>query len=797
MFKFLENLKLNVKISLLGVASVIITAVALITMASWQSAEYAALAQKEVDNFVTADQDNITTWLFNLVEFKNEEVQQKIDYNMKVAQYLLINSGGVSLSNEMVTWSATNQLDNQTITVQLPKMLVGGYWLGQNTDPKVTTAIVDQSQQLGGYSTTIFQRMNEKGDMLRVATNVQTTDGKRAIGTYIPAVDANGTPNSVIGYILNGNSYQGRAYVVNTWHLADYEPIKDNAGKVIGMVYVGDEQKKVEEKVRQAILQTKVGPSGYVYVLGSQGDQRGKYIISKDGLRDGESIWDEKDSDGTYIVRDIIARAVTLKRGEWTKMRYRWQNAEDKAPRWVAAKIAYYAPWDWVIGIRYYEDEVQTYQDVLNKGRTQMTSTMSLAGIGLTIFIGLLSIVIAWTIVRPLRQMTKVVETVIQGNFNQTVDIRSQDETGILANAFNQMISRLRILLKLEMEQRQGLEETVSQYVAHMAEVAKGNLAARLEIQHLGKSSDDPLLLLGQQLNATTASLESLIQQVYDATTNLTSASARILSATSEQATGSTQQSAAITQTSSTVEEVKAISEQFINRSQEMTVTAQHSVDVSRSGEQVVAETIDSMDHIKAQVNSIAENILALSERTQQIGDIITTVNEVASQSNILALNAAVEAARAGEHGKGFAVVAVEVRNLAEQSRQATAQVRTILLDIQKAINTTVMVTEEGTKLVEHGVSQAEQSGKVIQQLAGVIDESSLLATQMAASGRQQTTGIEQIAMAMQNIKQATIQGLAATRQTESVARDLSNVAKMLIQTIDKFSIGKHKADTK
>jgi methyl-accepting chemotaxis protein len=796
MFKFLENLKLNVKISLLGVASVLITAVALITMASWQSAEYANVAQKVVDDFIISDQDNISTWVYNLVQFKNDEVQARIDANMRVAQHLLSYAGGANLSGELVTWAATNQLDNQTTTIQLPKMLVGGYWLGQNSDPNVEMAIVDQSQKLGGFTTTIFQRMNEKGDMLRVATTVQTADGKRAIGTYIPAIEPSGATNMVIGYILSGTHYPGRAFVVDRWYLADYEPIKDNAGKVIGMIYVGDEQTKVEAQVRTAILQTKVGPSGYVYVLGGQGDLRGKYIISKNGLRDGENIWNQKDSDGKEIIRELITQAV-LQPGKWSSISYHWQNPGELEPRKINARVIYYAPWDWVIGITSYEDEVQGYQTVLNNGRIQMTNTMSLIGIGLTILIGLISIVIAWTIVRPLRQMTKVVETVIQGNFNQTVDIHSQDETGILANAFNQMISRLRTLLKLEKEQRLGLEQTVSQYVAHMAEVAKGNLAARLEIQHLGKNSDDPLLLLGQQLNTTTASLEGLIQQVYEATTNLTAASARILSATGEQATGSTEQSAAITQTTSTVEEVKAISEQFINRSQEMTVTAQHSVDISRSGEQVVAETVASMDHIKAQVNSIAENILALSERTQQIGDIITTVNEVASQSNILALNAAVEAARAGEHGKGFAVVAVEVRNLAEQSRQATAQVRTILLDIQKAINTTVMVTEEGTKLVELGVTQAEQSGKVIQQLAGVIDESSLLATQMAASGRQQTTGIEQIAMAMQNIKQATVQGLAATRQTETVARDLSNVATMLLQTIDKFSIGQHKADTK
>jgi methyl-accepting chemotaxis protein len=283
--------------------------------------------------------------------------------------------------------------------------------------------------------------------------------------------------------------------------------------------------------------------------------------------------------------------------------------------------------------------------------------------------------------------------------------------------------------------------------------------------------------------------LQLVLAQVREAANDLNSAAAEILAATTQQASGAHEQSAAISQTSTTVDEVKTISEQSIAHAQEVADTSQRTVEVSHSGQQAVQATIASMARIKERVEGIAENILALSEQTQQIGEIIATVNDIATQSNILALNASVEAARAGEHGKGFAIVAAEVRNLAEQSKQATAQVRAILSDIQGGINTTVMTTEEGTKVVEQGVGLVARAREAIEQLAGVIEESAQAAIQMVAGGRQQASGVEQIAVAMQNINQATVQSLASTHQAEKAARDLNDLARSLTETVEQYQV--------
>ena len=193
---------------------------------------------------------------------------------------------------------------------------------------------------------------------------------------------------------------------------------------------------------------------------------------------------------------------------------------------------------------------------------------------------------------------------------------------------------------------------------------------------------------------------------------------------------------------------------------------------------------------LKDQVNHIAETILSLSEQTLQIGEIIATVNDIADQSNLLALNAAMEAARAGEAGRGFAVVAGEVRNLAELSRQATAQVSSILSEIQKSANTAVMVTEKGTKSAEDGVELAQSTGDSIRVIREHTEKVVGAAEQMAASARQQLTGMDQITRAMESIHQGATQTQKGMQQVDQAAQNLNGLAKRLTSIVEIYKIG-------
>lgn len=312
-------------------------------------------------------------------------------------------------------------------------------------------------------------------------------------------------------------------------------------------------------------------------------------------------------------------------------------------------------------------------------------------------------------------------------------------------------------------------------------------------------SGSDELTALGDSFNAMTSNLRSLLENekrsrgrleqvmntISETASSVTSASAEIVAAATQQAAGSQEQAAAVTETVATVDEVLQTSDQAAERARTVAASAQRSAEISRSGQRAVDETIDVIGRVSEQSEAMAGSILALAEQAQAIGEITATVNDIAEQTNILALNAAIEASRAGEHGKGFAVVASEVKALATQSKKATAQVRQILGEIQKATNSAVIAAEEGTKSVSTATRVVREAGETIRVLAETINEASQTAGQIAASAGQQATGMAQIHQAMRNINQVTHQNVASSRQSERAAQDLNSLAARLNELLN------------
>jgi methyl-accepting chemotaxis protein len=321
-------------------------------------------------------------------------------------------------------------------------------------------------------------------------------------------------------------------------------------------------------------------------------------------------------------------------------------------------------------------------------------------------------------------------------------------------------------------------------FMQFVGRVGEGDLTHHAKI-----SSADELGELARHLDLMVAGLKDVAGQTRSATENLNSAAAEILASAQQQATSTGEQAAAIQQTTTTMEEVAQSGAQISERAKQVAASAEATSAATQAGLQAVGNTNRTMQGIREQAEAVAENVVSLSERTQAVGEIISTVNDLAEQSHLLALNAAIEAAAAGEHGRSFAVIASEVKNLADQSREATVQVRSILGDIQKGINSSVMLTEEAVKRVESGKQQADVADRTIRDMAESIQQSVQAFQQIVAGANQQQIGFTQVMQAVRDIGQASQQTATSTQQLERAAVNLTALAQQLQKAVERYRI--------
>ncbi len=305
--------------------------------------------------------------------------------------------------------------------------------------------------------------------------------------------------------------------------------------------------------------------------------------------------------------------------------------------------------------------------------------------------------------------------------------------------------------------------------------ISRGDFSQRLDFR-----GGDAIGRLGAALDTMVNDLKNQTKQVIEAAQVLSASASEISTTVAQVAHSTAQTSASVTETNTTVEQVKQAAQLARDKAKKVAEAANRAVQTSIEGKNATDETSQRMGLIKDQMESIGDTVVRLSEHSRAIEEIISTVKDLADQSNLLAVNASIEASRAGEHGKGFAVVAHEIKTLADQSREATDQVRSILEDTNKWVSAVVMATEQGNKAVEAGVVQAGMAGSSIQQLADSVAASSQSASVIETTSEQQMIGVEQVAGAMANIVQAMHQNQQGTTQIERAAKQLGNLGSQL-----------------
>jgi methyl-accepting chemotaxis protein len=733
-------MKIKSKILMLSLGGTAATAVMLVGMLQFRRGSLDKDLAKELDTQAQLQCSAISKDVYRMLQTQDATINKKVAQNLNVAGDILANAGKITFSNDPATWNITNQLSKETREINLPKMMVGDTWLDLNPKADKQSPVVDKVASLVGGTCTIFQRISESGDMLRVSTNVKKADGTRAVGTYIPAIHPDGKPDPVIASVLQGKTYSGMAYVVNAWYVTSYKPLLDDLGRVVGVLYVGVNQEDVPE-LRQAIMDVVVGKSGYVYVLGGTGDQKGHYIISQKGKRDGENIWEAKDADGRLFIQSIVQKALATNNGECVFECYPWKNPGDINARSKITAITYFKAWDWIISAGAYEDDFQDARGRLSEALNGFLYWAFGGAILMLIAVGTITILAAKRIVRPLLAVSDGLKDIAQGEGDLTkrLNADSKDEVGELAGWFNIFLEKLQGIIK----QIAGNAKTLA-----------------------GSSTE---------LSATATQLASGAEET-------TNQSGTVASAAEEMTANMNNMAAATEQMTTNVKTVAAATEEMTASISEIAKNAEKASVVAGNAAQV------------AQASN--KTIGQLGTAADEIGKVIQVIQAIAEQTNLLALNATIEAARAGDAGKGFAVVATEVKELAKQTAEATEDIRRRIEGIQsstglaiKSIGSISEVIQQVNEISRTIASAVEEQSVTTKEIAQNVAQTSSAAEQVSVGVTQSAMVSKEITQNIAGVDQAAKQTAAGAAQTQTAGAELSKLAEELQSLVGQFKV--------
>lgn len=366
------------------------------------------------------DLEHLVRNVYSMCKIQQEMVELKVVSDLNVARKVLYSRGDSVdlLADKTVHFNAVNQFTGEVVPVDVPVLSIGGLPITGNE------GIVDEVQALIGGAFTIFQRID--GDrFLRISTNVPGKDGKKAIGTFIPS------DSPVAMALLKGDPYQGRAYVVDDWYITAYEPIRGRDGAVVGALNTGVREQGALS-FREEIKGIRVGKTGYVYIIDSNGNLR------IHPAKEGSNIIDSRDPSGFEYIRAMIDDIKTLGRGEVGTVRYPWINPElgERKARQKINKYIYFMPWDWIIAAGTYEEEI--YQSLYET--EHFIFILILVGTALALF---MTVMFSKVLTNPIQDLTEVTTKMVGGDLSQRVKVRGTDEIGVLGASFNRMIVQI------------------------------------------------------------------------------------------------------------------------------------------------------------------------------------------------------------------------------------------------------------------------------------------------------------------------------------------------------------------
>jgi methyl-accepting chemotaxis protein len=649
-----------------GAGAVAVTAALLTAVGGWQVSGLARDAGADVDLLTRDAMTQTTRQAVTLVSTQVATVTDRMAADLRVAEQTLAQAGPVTFGGPE-RWTVTDQTSGATREADLPQLLVGGTWLGRTTDPAAVVPVVDDISTLLGAAVTVFQRVDEGGDMLRVATSVRNAEGNRAIGTAIAATGPDGTPNAVVAALLSGQPYYGTAQVVGQPYVTAYAPLVVD-GAVAGALFVGVPQAEVDEPLRAALAEVTVGERGYLTVA----DDTGAWVVPPPGGAAADA------------APALVAAGAELEDGATTTERV--DLGEDAA----TVQLARYAPWGWTVAAWGMDADLRAVSDEL-----------LVVGLVVAVLAVALVVWISGRVVGRVGRLTTALRRVADRDLSGEVRGEGRDEIGVMGAALGEAIDAMRAALGRMQAGAEAVRSTAGRLDGSSGtlEAAAGRTVSRAE-GAAGSAS-----VVSTEVQTVTAAMTEMRASIESVAQDVTAASgqaAQAVGITDEAAGAADRLAASTSQIAAVLDTVTAIA------GQTHLLALNASIEAARAGAAgagfavVAGEVKDLAQQTSSAIGTIAPVLEAVTRDAADVRTAVARISEVVTTVDGLqgAVSAVVEqqSATTSEIERNLLVAAESTADIAGSAAdvaQAAGQAFDGAAEVRQAVVTLADVAEE------------------------------------------------------------------------------------------------------
>ena len=712
------------------------------------------------DQIVSQNTERINSQLediMSLLKLQLKEKQLQVSTSLESARFVFNSYGQLEVADESIIFDCVNQITKEVHPFELSKWVLGSTPVHQDF------TIVDKIQEVTGQTATIFHKIDQ--GFLRVSTNVLKLNGERAVGTFIPM------ESPVIETILNGDTFRGRAFVVDDWYVTAYEPIYVN-GEIEGILYVGVKEKDIDY-LAEALSKMTLFENGFPYLVNGNGE----VIIHPDkvgySMKDDSLFQKFQDAKSSFVIDKAEDNSTD-------EDFYHFFDYNPDYDMYVVCSVS---------SNEFIEDQIASLRNTLLLG-----CILAVIVLVLILYYSLKN-----SVVSPLKGIKTILEQMARGSSPNLFHSNRTDELGDIHHSLDRLIeSQLRasqfakqigsggddtsfqplseedilgqalltmrenvqmvqaelneaiseatelgnLNTRIDLGDKQGrwreLSIAVNELLESIAgplmdingiisELALGNLSLRYE-----KDAQGDIQTLSINLNTSLNQLSHLLTNISEGIQELSDSSSEMLTVGDEMKTTATEISTAISdvsvgaqsqvskmdEISNLVHETEQSYDQMEQKANSINSNAKMGATKSELGKEMAVEMENSMDAIFKYSNQTRESIDILTQRSEEITRVLGVITEIASQTNLLALNAAIEAAQAGDAGRGFAVVADEIKKLAENSKESASEIEELVHSVQEDTKKAARDITAMHENVKNGEEASKRSSEVFKEIA-------------------------------------------------------------------------------